>query len=69
MKQGVNYGYAIKATSGRDALYFDQENNGWTTLLFCTKFYLKKDAKRTKTKIKSDWMKDIKVVKVKTEEL
>lgn len=65
----LNVSYIIKGKSGEDTLYYDAVNQEWTTIVFCTKFYSKKNALKTKRKIKSDWMCDIEVAKCKTEEI
>ena len=68
-KDRLDVSYIIKAKSGKETLYFDAVKREWTTIVFGTKFYSKKEAQREKDKISSDWMRDIEVAKCKTEEI
>lgn len=68
-KDRLNISYIIKAKSGKDTLYYDAVNGGWTTITHCTKFYLKRDAMKAKDKVDNDWMRDVEVVKCKIEEI
>ena len=45
MRMGLDTAYVIKAESGKDIYYHDSKDGGWTTLVWCTKFGLYREAK------------------------
>ena len=68
MRMGLDTAYVIKAESGKDIYYHDSKDGGWTTLVWCTKFGLYREAKAVLEKLKestSDWLKNIRIVKCK----
>ncbi len=72
MRMGLDCAYVIKGKSRKDIYYYDSEDDGWTTAVWCTKFGLYREAKKVLTKLlerTSDWLTDIKIVKIKIEEL
>ncbi len=72
MRMGLDSAYVIKAESGKDTYYYDSEEDGWTTIVWCTKFGLYREAKAVHKKLQestSDWLKNIRIVKCKFEEV
>lgn len=72
MRMGLDCAYVIKGKSRKDIYYYDSEDDGWTTAVWCTKFGLYREAKRALGKAleyKDGWVTDIKIVKIKIEEV
>lgn len=66
MMVGVDYAYAVRGVRGKDKLYYDKNEDGWTTLVWCTKFYSYGEAKKVKNAIEArdnGWFQEVKVVK------
>lgn len=68
MRIGIDSAYVIKGKSGKHSLYYDEKEMAWTTLVWCTKFYSKREATKVKNTTQSDWVKNIEVAKCKIKE-
>lgn len=68
-ERGISTAFVIKAKNGPDTLYYKEDEGIWTTIIYCTKYYMKSRAEKVKDSIKSDFWHDISVVKSRTEEV